>query len=77
VADNGISVWLDCSFDLVQRRVAQQHAPVRPLARDAERFAALYDARRDAYRLADVRVEIASDDPENTVDAILADPVFK
>ena len=30
----------------------------------------------DAYRLADVRVEIASDDPEQTVNAILAHPVF-
>jgi shikimate kinase len=77
VVDNGISVWLDCALEVVQRRVAQQHAPVRPLARDPERFAALYYARRDAYQLADVRVEIASDDPERTVDAILADPVFK
>jgi shikimate kinase len=77
VADNGISVWLDCAFEIVQRRVAQQHAPVRPLAFDPERFAALYHSRREAYRLADVRVEISSDDPEQTVDAILAHPVFK
>jgi shikimate kinase len=77
VVDNGISIWLDCPFETVQRRVAQQHAPVRPLARDPEQFAALYQSRRDAYCLADVRVEIASDDPERTVDAILADPVFK
>jgi len=76
VADNGISIWLDCPFELVERRVAQPHAPVRPLARDPEKFAALYHSRRDAYRLADVRVEIASDDPEQTVNAILAHQLF-
>jgi len=76
MADNGISIWLDCPFEVVERRVAQQHAAVRPLARDPEKFAALYESRRDAYRLADVRVEIASDDPEHTVDAILTNPVF-
>jgi shikimate kinase len=77
VVDNGISVWLDCAFEIVRRRVAQQHAPVRPLAQNPEQFASLYEARREIYRLADVRVEISSDDPERTVDAILADPVFK
>jgi shikimate kinase len=77
LVNNGISVWLDCAFETVCRRVAQQHAPVRPLARDPEKFAALYDSRREAYRLADLRIEISSDDPERTVDAILADPVFR
>jgi shikimate kinase len=77
VVDNGISVWLDCAFETVRRRVAQQHAPVRPLAQNPEQFASLYEARREIYRLADVRVEISSDDPERTVDAILADPVFR
>ena len=49
----------------------------RPLARDPEAFAALYQARRDHYRLADVHVPIASDDPDITVAAILAHPLFK
>ena len=35
----------------------------RPLARDPQKFAALYEARRAAYGLADVRVAIESDDP--------------
>ena len=73
--NNGITVWLDCPFDIVQRRVAQ--ATHRPLARDPETFAALYEARRDHYRLADVHVPIHSDDPEITVAAILAHPLFK
>jgi shikimate kinase len=76
--DHGITVWLDCSFDLVRRRVAEQrHGPVRPLAQDPVKFAALYDARRVHYQLADARVEIVSDDPEQTVTAILSHPGLK
>ncbi|MGD0774942.1 MAG: shikimate kinase [Candidatus Solibacter sp.] len=73
--NNGIAVWLDCPFETVQRRVA--HATHRPLARDPQAFAALYAARRDHYRLADVHVPVSSDDPEITVAAILAHPLFQ
>lgn len=73
--NNGITVWLDCPFDTVRHRVGQ--ATHRPLARDTEAFAALYEARRDHYCLADVHVSIATDDPEITVAAILAHPLFK
>jgi shikimate kinase len=77
LAEHGISVWLDCPFDVVKRRVAEHGGAVRPLARDAERFAALYDARRAIYQLADIRVSIESDDPETTVHAILAHPTLR
>ena len=72
---NGVTVWLDCPFETVQRRVAQ--ATHRPLARDPKAFAALFHARRRDYHLADVRVPISSDDPEITVADILAHPLFK
>ena len=74
VENNGITVWLDCAFARVQERVAQSSH--RPLARDPQAFAALYEARRADYRLADIRVTIESDDPEVTVDAILQHPAF-
>jgi shikimate kinase len=77
LADHGISVWLDCPFEVVRRRVAEQHGPIRPLAQDPEKFAALYDARRAHYQLADARVDIVSDDPEATVSAILSHPGLK
>lgn len=78
LADNGITVWLDCPFEIVCRRVEQQrHGAVRPLAQDREKFTALYDARRGLYQLADTRVEITSDDPEVTVNAILQHPGLK
>lgn len=67
--DHGATIWLDCPFETVQRRVAQfTH---RPLARDPERFAQLYQSRREHYANATHRIPIESDDPESTVDAIL------
>jgi shikimate kinase len=73
--NNGITVWLDCPFDVVKRRAAL--ASHRPLAREAERFAALYESRLESYALADVRVTIDSDDPERAIQAILSDPQLR
>jgi hypothetical protein len=62
----------------VRRRVASQHGGVlRPLARDPEKFEALWTERRSSYELADVRIVIDCDDPEAAVDAILAHPIFR
>jgi shikimate kinase len=73
--NNGVTVWLDCPFATVQQRVAQ--ASHRPLARDPDAFAALYQSRRADYGLADVHVVIESDDPDVTVGAILHHPLFR
>ena len=75
LGDRGIAVWLDCPFEVVKRRVEQSSH--RPLAQDPEKFAALYEARRKAYALADLRVAIEGDDPEVAVEAIVQDPLFK
>ena len=72
--NNGITVWLDCPFEVVERRVAL--ASHRPLARDPSQFAALYHARREAYALAHVRVPIESDDPASVVETILTHPLI-
>ena len=74
-SDNGVTVWLDCPFETVKRRVAE--ASHRPLARDPEKFAALFLARRDIYGLAEVRIAIESDEPEPAVEAILAHSFFQ
>ena len=69
LAGNGISIWLDVPFDLVQSRVAGfSH---RPLTRDPEKFRALFDARLPAYAEADVRIPVTSDDPRTNVQEIL------
>lgn len=73
--ERGITVWLDCPFDLVAGRVAQ--AAHRPLARDPEKLAALYRLRRDVYSLADIHISIQGDDPAEAVDAILGHPLLQ
>ena len=73
--ENGIAIWLDCPFDRVQRRVGD--TSVRPLARDPERFAALYESRREIYALADVRIAIESDEAAQALEAILNHPMLK
>jgi shikimate kinase len=74
VRDNGITIWLDCPFEIVERRVAQ--AANRPLARDPERFAQLYRERREFYGRADYRIGIESDDPSVAVAAVMELPIF-
>lgn len=75
VENNGITIWLDCPFEVVQRRVEQ--TTHRPLARDAENFARLYESRREAYARADYRIAIESDDPEAAVAAVMRLPLFQ
>jgi shikimate kinase len=70
LADKGVSIWLDCPFEMVQRRVAGDEA--RPLARDPEKFRALYEQRRSSYARADHRIEIRGDDCADAVKQILA-----
>ena len=73
--DHGLAIWLDCPLEVVKHRVAQ--ASHRPLARDPEKFAALFHARRENYSMADVQIPIESDDPDATVRTILAHPLLK
>jgi shikimate kinase len=72
---NGVTIWLDCPLPIVEQRVRQ--ASHRPLARDPGQFAALYQARRDVYRLAEIHLPVESDDPSIAVDQILAHPLMK
>jgi shikimate kinase len=74
VENQGITIWLDCPFELVQRRVAA--ASHRPLARDMQSLEALYAARQAAYARADFRIPIESDDPSVAVEEILKLPLF-
>jgi shikimate kinase len=75
VENNGVTVWLDCPFEIVFRRVAPTSH--RPNARDPEKFRALYWERVESYRLADIHVAIESDDADQTVEAILKHPLFQ
>lgn len=65
----GMSVWLDVPYETALRRVSGfAH---RPLAKDPEKFRALFEKRVPDYAQADVRVPVESDDPEVAVAAIM------
>ena len=72
--DNGVTVWLDCPFDVVKRRVTGQSQ--RPLAREPVEFERLYETRLGDYRRAHYRIVSDSDDPDVAVQAILKLPIF-
>ena len=58
-AHDCLTVWLDAPFELCWRRIEGDAHNARPLARDREKSHALYDARRAAYALAQLRVQIS------------------
>lgn len=68
--DCGVTIWLDVPFERIDARVGRD--PLRPLARDAERFRALYEHRRPLYARADYTIPFDSDDAKEAVAAILA-----
>ncbi|HEY7334766.1 MAG TPA: shikimate kinase [Bryobacteraceae bacterium] len=70
VSNNGVSIWLDCPLNHIERRLAA--ANHRPLARDPERLRELFHHRREGYARAEHRIEIDSDDAGATVTRILA-----
>jgi shikimate kinase len=67
--ENGVTIWLDCSFPRVCARV--EGSSHRPLARDPGKFEKLYEQRQAVYSKAEYRIEIDTDDPAAIVDAIL------
>ena len=73
--DHGVTMWLDCRLEMVQRRV--ESSSDRPLARDPGKFDELFEARRPYYARADYHIEVTSDDPAVVVEAICALPIFK
>jgi len=74
VSNNGVTVWLDCPFATVERRLAGYRH--RPLARDPERLRELFAVRRSGYERADYCVAVENDDAAATAAKILALPLF-
>lgn len=69
----GTVVWLNAPADLLLSRI--EHETHRPLARDRDRFAELYEARLLAYAEADFQVD-ATPAPRVIVDRILELPLW-
>jgi shikimate kinase len=78
VSNNGVSVWLDCPFSTVERRLAGQHVEYnhRPLARDPEKLRELFAVRRPGYERADYCIAVETDDAAAITAKILALPLF-
>jgi shikimate kinase len=72
--NNGVTVWLDCPFEVVLQRLDSDET--RPLAADRTRLAQLFEARRSLYSRADFRVEVSTGDIPAIVRQILSLPVF-
>jgi shikimate kinase len=69
LSNNGVTVWLDCPWETVKKRLAGfDH---RPLARDPEKLRQLFTERTRAYAHADYRVAVEGDDPGVPVKQIL------
>lgn len=71
---NGVTVWLDCPLEIVRRRLGDD--TTRPLARNPELLARLYEDRRPLYSRADFRIDINEDDIDAVVNRILRLPIF-
>lgn len=74
IQNHGISIWLDAPLEMVRARI--HGSTHRPLARDPERFAQLYEERRAAYQKADYRIEIGPEGSPGAVEDILRLPLF-
>ena len=71
ISDLGRSVWLDPPWEILCRRAEGSHRR-RPLFESPEQARALYEARLDSYRLADVRVRTKGFEPAKVVAASVA-----
>ena len=71
IAANGVSVFLDVPFSVIERRLAGKAAD-RPLFRSVEEALALYEARHPFYRMADVVLKVGETESAEMV-AIRAD----
>ncbi len=72
--ENGITIWLDCPFEIVCQRLEGDRT--RPLAEDRDRFARLFEDRLPLYGRADFRVPVVADDVDEIVQRILQLPLF-
>ncbi len=74
IANNGITLWLDCTLDTIRTRLGDD--ATRPLAADRAALAQLFEDRRPLYARADFRVEVDTGDVREIVHRILNLPIF-
>jgi shikimate kinase len=72
IARAGASIWLNPSFGSIMRRIGGLGKLDRPLFRNETEALSLYTARLEAYRQADLTVEIRDDETPEEVAARIA-----
>ena len=65
----GTSLWIDLDFDSIIGRMSERGRRSRPLLQDEEKARALFEARRPAYRAADLKVKVQPGEPAGAVAA--------
>jgi shikimate kinase len=74
IQNNGVTLWLDCPLEIIQRRLNGDSS--RPLA-TPNGIGKLYEDRRPLYSQADYRVEVDTEDVSELVQRILGLPLFQ
>ena len=69
VKECGVSVWLDCSLDVILKRL--EGASDRPLNTSPERLRDLLESRLPSYSQVDVRIDANQAAPTNLVEEII------
>jgi shikimate kinase len=72
--NNGVTLWLDCPLDVIQRRLNGDTS--RPLANQTNGIGRLYEDRKPWYSRADYRVEVDTEDVAELIQRILRLPLF-
>jgi shikimate kinase/peroxiredoxin family protein len=66
---HGVSVWLDCSFDMILKRL--EGVSDRPLNRSPEQLRQLLESRLQSYSQADIRIDTGQVAPTNLAEEII------
>jgi shikimate kinase len=74
ISENGVTVWLDCPFEMLCSRLGND--ATRPLAVDRIKLAQLFEDRRPLYSRADYRIEVHSGNVSDVVESIRKLPLF-
>jgi shikimate kinase len=74
IENNGITVWLNCPLDKIERRLGEDKT--RPLADNRESMRELFEKRRPLYERADFHIDADCDDPSEVLHKILRLPIF-
>lgn len=75
IESNGVTVWLDCSLEVIRKRLGDDST--RPLAANRNGLEKLFADRRPVYARANYRVDVDTGDSPEIVKRILALPIFQ